>query len=178
MFFKSYLSFNRRNLYGIWHHNFYFVEIMLSQIILFWFLNFRHWWTRNEAAWRLFHILKRRKIKTNLSLKGLWVEGCLFLCEPMNFVHRNSENHRTSNGIWAKLSNYLIDIVSTVQLKFHKGRVPKKKTTKVWTYVQTVGGRVFWSHTFAKKKVWTSNPIVYPTYLSTKFGHFLIEVCP
>ena len=33
------------------------------------------------------------------------------------------------------------------------GKGPKK-TTKVWTYVQTVG-RKFLSHTFAKKKVWT-----------------------
>ena len=28
------------------------------------------------------------------------------------------------------------------------------------------------------KKMWTSTPIVYPTYLSKKFGHFWIEVCP
>ena len=42
----------------------------------------------------------------------------------------------------------------------HYRRVPKK-TTNVWTYVQTVGnkyGWVFLSHTFSeKKKVWTKN---------------------
>ena len=40
-----------------------------------------------------------------------------------------------------------------------------KKTTNVWTYVQTGSTLPTYKPIMDKKKVWTSTPFVYPTYL-------------
>ena len=62
-------------------------------------------------------------------------------------------------------------------MKKAKGRVPKKKTTKVLTYVKLGPPYVPSSLVWTKKSL-DKYSFVYPTYLSKKFGHFGIKVCP
>ena len=69
------------------------------------------------------------------------------------------------------------DIVIPNIVIWDLGKGPKKKTTKVLTYVKLGPPYVPSSLVWTKKSL-DKYSFVYPTYLSKKFGHFGIKVCP
>ena len=64
--------------------------------------------------------------------------------------------HTTSPHIGISICQFAyIFTFNTIILLSTKGRVPRKKTTKVRTYVQTVGRQGIFEPYFCQKKVWT-----------------------